>query len=529
VNRTPPLSTSNRYAPLHVDLVEENSTLPSEPTDGTTIVADVQSTSPAPSHPVYPPRLKRWERRLPRRYVVASTPSENSLHLKVEIVTTDTQQLISFMALLDCGATGLFVDRGFVDRNRITTRTLSRPIPVYNIDGTLNEAGSIQEVVDVVLRYRDHSERVQFAVTGLGKQDAILGYTWLKEHNPEVDWVTKEVKMLRCPGRCSTCRKEIKQERHQRQTEARHLRACRARPMPTVEDVSEDIPELYPDTEDDSGDEEDDTDHAEAPDEIEEGDRVFMTTVYDREEFVRASSTTSQRLSEAFAKNSGPPKSFRESVPKAFHDFEDVFSKESFDELPDRKPWDHAIELELGAKTSSTKVYPLSPNEQEQLDAFIEENLASGRIRPSKSPMAAPVFVIKKKDGSLCLVQDYRALNSKTIKNVYPLPLISDLINRLRGARYFTKLDVRWGYNNVRIKEGDEWKAAFRTNRGLFEPLVMFFGLTNSPATFQTMMNDIFQDLISKGVVCVYLDDILIFTETMEEHDRVTHLVLERL
>src|SRR5882762_7678214 len=191
--------------------------------------------------------------------------------------------------------------------------------------------------------------------------------------------------MSRCPGRCSTCRKEIKQECHQRQAEARHLRACHAGPMPTVEDVAEDIPELYPDTEDDFGDGEDETDNAEAPDEIEEGDRIFMTTVYDQAEFVRASSTTSQRLSEAFAKNSGPPKSFRESVPRAFHDFEDVFSKESFDELPERKPWDHAIELELGAKTSSTKVYPLSPNEQEQLDAFIEENLASGRIQPSKS------------------------------------------------------------------------------------------------------------------------------------------------
>jgi hypothetical protein len=109
--------------------------------------------------------------------VVASTPSENSLHLKVEIVTMDTQQLIFFMALLDCGATGLFVDRGFVDQNKINTRTLSCPIPVYNIDGTLNEAGSIREVVDVVLRYRNHSKWVQFAVTGLGKQDAILGYT----------------------------------------------------------------------------------------------------------------------------------------------------------------------------------------------------------------------------------------------------------------------------------------------------------------------------------------------------------------
>jgi len=169
--------------------------------------------------------------------VVASTPSENSLHLKVEIVTTDTQQLISFMALLDCGATGLFVDRGFVDRNRITTRTLSRPIPVYNIDGTLNEAGSIREVVDVVLRYKDHSEQVQFIVTGLGKQDVILGYTWLKEYNPEVNWITKEVKMSRCLSCCRTCRKEIKQERHQCQAEACHLRACHAGPMPTMEDV----------------------------------------------------------------------------------------------------------------------------------------------------------------------------------------------------------------------------------------------------------------------------------------------------
>ena len=143
--------------------------------------------------------------------------------------------------------------------------------------------------------------------------------------------------------------------------------------------------------------------------------------------------------------------------------------------------------------------------------------------------MASPVFFIKKKDGSLRLVQDYRALNAITMKNKYPLPLISELINKLQGARYFTKLDVRWGFNNVRVKEGDEWKAAFRTNRGLFEPLVMFFGLTNSPATFQTMMDGIFEELISEGVVVVYLDDILIFTKTLEEHRRVVKRVLEIL
>jgi hypothetical protein len=115
-----------------------------------------------------------------------------------------------------------------------------------------------------------------------------------------------------------------------------------------------------------------------------------------------------------------------------------------------------------------------------------------GRIRQSKSPLGALVFFIKKKDGKLRFVQDYRALNAITRKNRYLLPSIDDLIHRLKGAHYFTKLDVRWGYNNVRIREGDKWKAAFHTNRGLFEPLVMYFGLTNSPATFQTMMNEIF-------------------------------------
>src|SRR6201746_2345649 len=139
--------------------------------------------------------------------------------------------------------------------------------------------------------------------------------------------------------------------------------------------------------------------------------------------------------------------------------------------------------------------------------------------------MASPVFFIKKKDGGLRFVQDYRALNAMTVKNRYPLPLINDLINRLKGARYFTKLDIRWGFNNVRIREGDEWKAAFRMNRGLFEPLVMYFSLTNSPATFQTMMNDIFQDLILSGDVMVYLDDILIaHSDLTRHHDVVRHL-----
>jgi len=167
--------------------------------------------------------------------------------------------------------------------------------------------------------------------------------------------------------------------------------------------------------------------------------------------------------------------------------------------------------------------------EQKELDSFLEENLHTGQIHPSKSPIAAPVFFIKKKDGSLQLVQDYRVLNFMTVKNKYPLLLISELVLQLCGAKYFTKLNVCWDFNNVHIKPGDEWKVTFQTNRGLFEPLVMFFEMTNSPATFQTMMNNIFRDLIAEGIMVVYLDDILIFTRTEEEHAKAIRQVLQVL
>jgi hypothetical protein len=225
---------------------------------------------------------------------------------------------------------------------------------------------------------------------------------------------------------------------------------------------------------------------------IEEDDRVFMAMVHpvNPHHFVCASSTVSGHLAEAFAKNS-KPKGFEDVVPTSLHTYADIFSETAFDSLPERRKWDHAIELEHEPSPGFHKVYPMTLTEQTEMDAFLEEALATRCIRQSKSPLGAPVFFIKKKDGKLRFVQDYRALNAITRKNPYLLPLIDDLIHRLKDTRYFTKLDVRWGYNNVRIHEGNEWKAAFRTNRGLFEPLVMYFGLTNSPATFQTMMNKI--------------------------------------
>ena len=134
-------------------------------------------------------------------------------------------------------------------------------------------------------------------------------------------------------------------------------------------------------------------------------------------------------------------------MPKPYQEFKAIFAKESFDKLPDWKKWDHAIELVPNLQMFSTKVYPLALVKQKQLDNFLEENLKSRHIHPSKSPMASPVFFIKKKDGSLCLVQDYQKLNVMMVKNAYPLPLITDILNMVSEAKakYFTKLDIQWG------------------------------------------------------------------------------------
>jgi len=126
-------------------------------------------------------------------------------------------------------------------------------------------------------------------------------------------------------------------------------------------------------------------------------------------------------------------------------------------------------------------------------------------------------FYIPKKDGSLQLVQDYRKLNQVTIKDKTLLPLIEEVIDKLKEAKYFNKLDLIWGYNNVQIKEGDEWKATFLTNKGLFEPQVIYFRLCNSAGTFQRMMNSIFQKLLHEGMLANYIDDFIILAKTKEE------------
>ena len=162
------------------------------------------------------------------------------------------------------------------------------------------------------------------------------------------------------------------------------------------------------------------------------------------------------------------------------------------------------------------------------LRQYIQENLGKGFIRPSKSPAAAPVLFVPKKDGTLRLCIDYRGLNKVTVKNRYPLPLMGEILNRVNGATVFSKIDLKDAYYRIRIRPGDEWKTAFRTRYGQYEYLVMPFGLTNAPAAFQAYINQALRGLVDDFCI-VYLDDILIFSRTEEEHAEHLQLVCQRL
>ncbi|KAK3539043.1 hypothetical protein QTP86_023635 [Hemibagrus guttatus] len=215
-------------------------------------------------------------------------------------------------------------------------------------------------------------------------------------------------------------------------------------------------------------------------------------------------------------------------LPHQYTDFMEVFSEERAAHLPSHQVWDCAIDLLPNTSLPKGRIYPLSLPESKAMEEYIETALAAGHIRPSTSPAAAGFFFVGKRDGGLRPYIDYRGLNAITVRYPYPLPLVPAALEQLRGARVFTKLDLRSAYNLVCIREGDEWKTAFHTTSGHYEYCVMPFGLTNAPAVFQVLINGVFQDLLGKGVIA-YIDDILVYSTSLEEHVRMVREVLCRL
>ena len=215
-----------------------------------------------------------------------------------------------------------------------------------------------------------------------------------------------------------------------------------------------------------------------------------------------------------------------ENIP-VVNEFADVFPEE-IPGLPPHREVEFTIELEPGTAPISKAPYRMAPAEMKELKAQLDELLEKGYIQPSASPWGAPVLFVKKKDGTLRLCVDYRELNKRTIKNKYPLPRIDDLLDQLQGAGIFTKIDLRSGYHQLRIRKQDIAKTAFRTRYGHYEYVVMPFGLTNAPSVFMEFMNKILMDFLDKFVV-VFIDDILIYSKNEEEHAQHLRMVLQRL
>ena len=216
----------------------------------------------------------------------------------------------------------------------------------------------------------------------------------------------------------------------------------------------------------------------------------------------------------------------REEVP-VVQDFPDVFLEELPGMPPDREI-EFLIELLPDTAPISKRPYRMPPNDLEEIKQKIKELLEKGYIRPSSSPWGAPVLLVEKKDGTLRMVVDYRSLNDVTIKKKYPLLMINDLFDQLVGAKVFSKIDLRSGYHQLKIREQDIPKTAFTTRHGLYEYTIMSFGLTNAPAYFMSMMNKVFMEYLDKFVV-VFIDDILVFSKSEEEHKEHLRLVLEKL
>jgi hypothetical protein len=342
------------------------------------------------------------------------------------------------------------------------TRKLTNPKRLYNIDDTTNRAGQVTDYVDLDVRTNNIHKEMRFLVSNIGRKDAILGYPWLATFEPHFSWKHGAINTSHLPIVLNSVNPRLIQQGETIAT----LR---------TEDKQSILDELT------------------------------------HECTARGASTDLAINAQSTAKEV--------TLPPEYQRFASVFSEEESHRFPPSRVWDHAIDLKNDAPEAiNCKVYPMTRTEEEALDIFLDEQLAKGYIRPSISPYASSFFFIKKKDGKLRPVQDYRILNKWTVRNQYPLSLITALIRDLGGAHIYTKLDIRWGYNNVRIKEGDEYKAAFKTRRGLFEPTVMFFGLTNSPAMFQAMMNSIYQQAIAKHEsrgtnIRIYMDDIAVATK----------------
>jgi transposase InsO family protein len=405
-------------------------------------------------------------------------------HLVVTCSLSDSDNKIQTHALIDCGATGFaFIDEEFARQHHFPQYALRVPRALEVIDGRPILSGDITHIVKVGMSIGGHHEMLPAFVTKLGHYPLVLGIPWLRHHGVSVRFASNDVSFdsPRCAAHKPTSVKGVTPDRP---LDIAVISAASFRRLAT--NKKQRYGQL----------------------------QLFSLSLYE--------------INKALERKAIDEGDLRSLVPQQYHEFLPLFSETVANRLPPHRPYDHRIPFKEGFEPPFGPLYSLSRPELEALKAWLEENLSKGFIRASSSPSGAPILFVKKGDGSLRLVVDYRGLNEGTIKNRYPLPLVRETLMRLSKARWFSKLDVRGAYNLIRMAEGEEWKTAFRTRYGLFESLVMPFGLTNAPADFQRFINDTLSPFLDR-FASAYLDDILIYSDTLEEHQDHIRQVLHRL
>ena len=490
--------------------------------------------------------------------------------------------------MLDCGATGNFINSTFASKYNIPLVRKARPIPLFVIDGTpISSGGITHSSVPLLLQFSTpirHEETSTFEIIPMNFP-VILGLPWLQKHNPQVSWDTFSLRFdsAFCKKHCLTYQKvavasnldsSLSKDTQLSSTLASLSKDKRLSSnldsslskdkqlSSNLASLSKDkrlssnlnplpwntvLPPTPPSTPAlpqspalpsdlhlnfDSPSHLDPLDYLTSPCELQASISELQTLELEDPtapaEQLQHSLLAALEDSNTYEGDLLETTSKENPIPPEYERFRDLFDKAKADVLPEHSKYDHSIPLVEGSTPPYGPIYGLSELELKTLRDQLDKDLARGFIRPSTSPAGAPVLFVKKKDGSLRLCIDYRGLNNITIKNRHPLPLIPELFDRLRSAKIYTKLDLRGAYNLVRIAEGEEWKTAFRTRYGHFEYCVMPFGLSNAPASFQALMNDTLRPFLDIFVV-VYLDDILIYSTNELEHRTHVTKVLEKL
>ena len=427
-------------------------------------------------------------------------------------MNTRNGQDVSTRIFIDCRANINCIGHDFAKKHKVNLRKLEKPLPINNMDRTPNKKGWITHIASFFIKIGGIIHKETFHMMKCGKDNLILGLPWLNQISPQIDWKNKHINIHDSTNQTDKYNIAISRQSFVRQT---------IKETPTHLDLLptdyEKEPPIFPDEN--------------------FVDYVWGTTtghIY-ADRINRYKLIKGKLVPIVIAKTSIASKIAQKTEEKnvplleRYKDFAHMFSEEASQKMPPSHPYDHPIVLDDSFIPKIEKIYLLSPDKQKATDDFIEENLKTRKIRPSTSPQASPFFYIGKKDAGLQPCQDYRYINEHTIKDVYPLPLISDLINKVKDAQLFTKFDIWSRYNNIRIKEGDQWKAAFITSKVLFEPTIMFFGLSNSPATFQRFMNNSFRDMIAEGWLIIYMDNMLLTSTNKEEDTEWTRRVLKRM